>query len=238
MPVMFSTFSINGSGLFIIRPGNLSGSPMRFGSNTNFPRVIVSDAVSPSAATNVSQNSNWGAFGEAIPMHSPFIGAASNSVGVLVWRSTRVATNTAGLADAATDANEYGTNRFSGFWFGAFGTGQSNLIALITRDDTNGARAVWSSTNAPSHLQVNTTNNFASGIMSAYSFPNQPLAANAASITVWNLNFADTNYVAKISPSFATMTYWSSKTTTSITINVATVDAANQQFLDIELQHQ
>jgi hypothetical protein len=230
--------SLSGSGLFILRPGNLISSPMRLGSNTNFPRYFVGDAVSPSAATNANQNSNWGAFGEAIPFHAPFIEGASNSVGVLVWRSAQVTTNKAGVADAATDANEFGTNRFAGFYFGAFGTAQSNLIAIITRDDTNGARAVWSSTNAPSHLQVNTTNNFASGIMSAYSFPNQPLAANAASLTLWNLNFADTNYVAKISPSYATTTFWSSKTATSITINVGLVDAANQQSLDVELQHQ
>jgi hypothetical protein len=109
---------------------------------------------------------------------------------------------------------------------------------LGLRNESNGQPYVWNSTNAPSHLQIVATNSFTNGVQSVYSFPNQLLAANAASLTIWNLNFADTNYVARISPSYATTTFWSSKTTTSITINVATVDPASQQSLDVELQHQ
>ncbi|MGO9244941.1 MAG: beta strand repeat-containing protein [Verrucomicrobiia bacterium] len=140
------------------------------GNNTNFPALwIKAGGHQATSATGAVMNSDWinmGAIASTNNSSLPraaFIGVASNEDFLAIWRSTGMSTNGSTVGNQystnATDAAQFGTNRFAGFLFGGngtFGAAYSNVVALVLRDDTNGLMVLSVLTNG---LWIGTTNN-------------------------------------------------------------------------------
>jgi len=110
------------------------------------------------------------------------------------------------------------TNTISGILAYSLTGAQSNVTSLVLRAEDNTPRAASLLTNQPSCFQINPTNDFHDTFR---VFPNLVVNNGSASVTIFGLNFADTNYAAVASFDFAAGSYtWSAKTTTSITFNV------------------
>lgn len=184
-----------------------------------FPRILFTNAKSAANTNTPEAHETYASFGNWTNSG----GSATLSGGTLIVIGSNefwlVAAGRSTGSVSGTKAKEYPTNAISGILAYSLTGAQSNVTSLVLRSEDNTPRAASLLTNQPSCFQINLTNDFHDTFR---VFPNLIVNNGSASVTVFGLNFADTNYVAVASFDFAAGSYtWSAKTTTSITFNVA-----------------